>query len=255
MIFMQLLKRALFLCFVFVSTSSLQAQVSNPDSIVRKLFATLPANDESGFVALYPSPQQLMELVKNIMMSEEVRNQIAMGSGDKNINMDSLIQAQLSAMEKPEVAAEMTKSFGKNFQRAVEKGKAKNIDWKKARLLSYTADTASGSDKDEAMLQKLGYKTLNGVIDFSVDTAVYQMQFSKIIFIPKANGWYGGEFGKIVRKGESFDNADDEQVKVKEVLDSLKKPSPAKTKTKTSSTSSKTKVKTKTPAIKSKTKS
>jgi hypothetical protein len=250
-------KGVLLLCFVFLSVFSVQAQVSNPDSIVRKLFATLPTNDESGFVALYPSPQQLMELVKSIMMSDEVRKQIAMSSGDKNINMDSLVQAQLSAMAKPEVAAEMTKSFGRNFQRAVENGKAKNIDWKKARFLSYKLDTAAAGN-DEAMLGKLGYKTLNGVIDFSVDTAMYQMQFSKIIFIPKANGWYGGEFGQIVRKGEKFaaPGMETEDVTITDTVQAPEPPPPpAKSKTKTKSGDVKTKTKTKSPARKPGTKS
>ncbi|GAA4742440.1 hypothetical protein [Flavisolibacter ginsenosidimutans] len=252
------LKRFAFVLFASFGFVVLHAQISNPDTMVRKLFATLPANDEKGFVALYPSPQQLMELVKSIMMSDEVRNQIAMGSGDKNINMDSLIQAQLATMSKPEVAAEMTKSFGKNFQRAVEKGKAKNIDWKKARLLSYTIDTAAGSDKDEAMLQKLGYKTMNGVIQFSVDTAMYQMQFSKILFIPKAAGWYGGEFGQIARKGETFLEEGEtriEGVSGDTTYTTTTVPKEIKTKTKSSKGKTKTKSVTKSPARKPTTKS
>lgn len=225
-----------------------RAQVAHPDSMVRKLFATLPANDQNGFVALYPSPQQLVELVKSILQSEEVQKQLAQSGEAKNINMDSLIQAQMTAMTKPEVVSEMTKSFAKNFQRTMEQGKAKRIDWKKAQFIAYSTDTAtSGTNNDEAMLQKLGYKTMKGVIDFSVDTALYQMQFEKIIFIPKAAGWFGGEFGQIVRKGESFaENGGP----LTDSVDSVRIAPPAKTKSKGKTGNSKTKTTIKSPARK-----
>ena len=252
---MQKIKVLLPLCFGLISFFSSQAQVSNADTIVHKLFATLPANDEKAFVALYPSPQQLIELVKNIIASDEVKQQIAM-SGQK-VNMDSIIQVQVAAMSKPEMMAEMTKGFGRNFQQAVERGKAKNIDWKKARFVSYTLDTAA-TGNDEAMLQKLGYKTMNGVIDFTVDTASYQMQFSKILFLPKEQAWYGGEFGQIVRKGEKFtpDNVETKDVEISTTPDEpAPPPPPAKSKTKTKNGSVKTKSVTKPATKKSTTKS
>lgn len=232
----------------FFCLSASRAQVANPDSMVRKLFATLPANDQNGFVALYPSPQQLVELVKSIMQSDEVQKQLALSGAAQKINIDSIIQAQMTALTKPEVMAEMTKGFAKNFQRTMEGGEAKKIDWTKAQFISYRTDTAaSGTDNDEAMLQKLGYKTMKGVIDFSVDTALYQMQFKKVLFIPKAASWYGGEFGQIVRKGENFG---ENEGPLTDSIDSVRISPPAKTKSKSKTGHSKTETRFKSPARK-----
>ena len=248
---------ALFVIISFVTTS-VSAQVKTADSMVHKLFGSLKNKDEKSFTSLYPNGQQMASLMRGMMesmfKSEEMQKMMAMDEKSKNLNVDSLIDAQLAQVTKPEAQAEMQKSFAKNFQEIVEKGENKGVNWSDAQLVSFTLDsTAQVDDEEMKMFARSGVKNLKGVIDFRAGGTDYQMNFDKVLYIPSEGGWFGGEFKQVIKKGESFTNEKavalpDESMEERDAR--LK----AETKTKVKTDGNKTKSKTKTPTTKTKTK-
>jgi hypothetical protein len=251
----------LFLAIYF-SIQPVKAQVSNQDIIIHKLFATLKAKDEKAFVALYPNPTQLGKVVRvmmeQVLKSEQMQMMMSADEKSKNLNIDSLINTEVAKVNKPEAVTEMEKRFGKSFQKTIEAGQNKGVNWNEAKLISYTTDTVAGANPEMEMFKASGIKNLKGIIDFNVGDSAYQMSFDKIIYIPAEDGWFGGEFGQIIRKGEMFlkegeahiEGADSDSTVTTTSVPEGKK---AKTKIKTTP-AGKIKVKTKTPATKTKTK-
>ena len=254
---MKHIKRLVFLVAISLAAAVSQAQVSTPDAMVQKLFASLRNKDEQSFVALYPNGKQMASLMRGMMetmfKSEEMQKMMSMDEKSKNMNIDSLIDAQISQVTKPEAQAEMAKSFAKNFQEIIEKGEKKGVNWSQAQLVSYKLDSTSQvADQEMKMFAGAGIKNLKGVIEFNAGGTDYQMNFDKVLFIPTEGGWFGGEFKQVIKKGESFaaDVPETELLTDSAVTESAK---PA-TKTKTKTSGNKVKTKTKTPATNTKTK-
>lgn len=246
----------LFAAGLFFSTA--QAQVSNPDTMIHKLFATLKAKDEKTFVALYPNGPQFAKMMRvmmeGVLNSEQMKQMMAMDEKSKNLNIDSLINAEVGKASKPEAFEEVRKSFGKKFQEAIEKGEKKGVNWRAAKLVSYTTDTTGEANPEMEMFRSSGMKNLKGVIDFTAGDSAYQMSFDKLIYIPAEGGWFGGEFTQVVHKGESFtQNQSADEYLTADTSAMMRTDVPAiKSKAKTKSPATKTKVKTKTPARKPK---
>lgn len=241
-------------CFSFCAT----AQVKTADGMIQQLFASLKNKDEKAFTSLYPNGQQMASLMRRMMetmfKSEQMQQMMAMDEKSKNMNLDSLIEAQISQLAKPEAMAEMQKSFAKNFQEIIEKGEKKGVNWNSAQLTSYTVDSAMQSDDEEMkMLAGAGIKNLSGVIDFRSGGTDYQMNYDKVLYIPSEGGWFGGEFKQVIKKGESFALEEDGPSGLVDSAAVAEVPQ-TETKTKTKSDGNKVKTKTKTPANKTKTK-
>ncbi|MDQ6610683.1 MAG: hypothetical protein M3Y85_12770, partial [Bacteroidota bacterium] len=132
----------IFLAAICLSTASAIAQVSNQDTMINKLFASLKAKDEKAFVALYPNASQFGKMMRVMMegmlKSEQMQKMMAADEKSKNMNIDSLINTEVGKMNKPEVFAEMQKKFGKSFQKIIEAGEKKGVNWSAAKLVSYT---------------------------------------------------------------------------------------------------------------------
>ena len=236
------------------------AQISNADSMIYKVFATLQAKDEKAFVALYPNASQFSKMMRTMMEemmnSEQMKQMMAADEKSKNMNIDSLINTEVDKITKPEAFEEMKKGFAQSFQKTIEKGESKGVNWSNATLTSFTKDTTASMDNEMDILRNAGFKTMKGVIDFSSGGKDYQMSFDKVIYLPSEGGWFGGEFPQLAKKGESLE-PDTEMDDSTMALDTTaavpdKK---IKTKTKTKTPTSKTKTKTKTPARKPATKS
>jgi hypothetical protein len=255
---MKYIKRLVLLVALSFFATHINAQVKTADSMIHKLFASLKNKDEKAFTSLYPNGQQMASLMRGMMetmfKSEEMQKMMAMDEKSKNLNIDSLINAQLSQMTKPEAQAEMQKSFAKNFQEIVEKGEKKGVNWSQAQLVSFTLDsTAQVDDEEMKMFAGAGIKNLKGVIDFKAGGTDYQMNFDKVLYIPSEGGWFGGEFKQVIKKGESFALEQPENEVMTDTTATADLPK-ATTKSKTKTDGNKTKTKTKTPANKTKTK-
>lgn len=253
---MKSIKRIILLVAVSLFIETANAQVSNPDTMIHKIFATLKAKDEKAFVALYPNATQFGKMIRIMMEkmlnSDEMKQMMAADEKAKNLNFDSLINVEVAKLNNPEVFAEMKKSFASSFQKIIEKGVKKGVNWAEANLVNYTLDSVSLDEEDMAMFKGSGIKNMKGVMDFTAGSTPYQMSFNKIVFLPTEGGWFGGEFPQLARKGESLEPEKEEvfdDAKAKAPIDTLMYNPPAekidsKTKTKTPASKTKTKIKT-----------
>jgi hypothetical protein len=248
------------LAVLFLAVHSSRAQTKTPDSLVQKIFATLQAKDQNAFVALYPNAQQFSGFIRDIMQkafnSDQMKQMMAADEKSKNMNIDSLINAQVTAATGPEAFGKMQTQFGKSFQRIIEKGEQKGVKWNEAKLTNYTVDTSALSDKDAEAFNITGIKEAKGVIDFSVGDSAYQLAYEKIMYIENQGGWFGGEFTQLARKGESLapdqPSAETSDNAATATDDTDAASESVRTKQKTKTTSSKVKAKTKAPARKPK---
>lgn len=248
--------------FVLFSFQNSTAQVNSPDSMIHKMFATLQAKDEKAYLALYPSAGQFKVLMRSMMeqmlKSEEMQKMMALDEKTKNLNVDSLINEEISKMDKPGVYDGIQKGFTISFKNIIEKGEKKGVDWRKAVLLNYTMDTISPLNRDVEILNTAGVKNMKGVIDFKVGDSLYHMMYDKVLLIPSEGGWFGGEFPQIAHKWEILkieeEIANMNDLKTIDTLSYNVNNSTIKTKEKTSTAETKSKIKTKTPARKTKTK-
>lgn len=233
--------RSLFLIFTALAATQVTlAQVSQPDAMVQKIFATLQSKDEKAFVNLYPNAAQFTKLMRSMMeqmlSTPEVKQAMAADPTSKNMNVDSLINVEVSKISDPESFAQMQKKFSSSFQQIIEKGEKNGVNWSNAQLTNFTIDTAAALDGEMAALKSTGIKAMSGVIDFRSNNTDYHMSFDKVMYLPEEGGWFGGEFPQLARKSESLTGEN------------------SATKTKTKSASGSTKTKTKTTAGKTTTK-
>lgn len=204
---MKSIRRFVFAALICAGLQPVQAQVASPDTMVHKIFATLQAKDQQAFVALYPNAQQFGHFIRSLMEktfnSEEMKKLMAQDEKAKDLNLDSLVDAQVAVATSPETFAQMEQEFGKIFQRTIEKGEKKGVNWSEAKLTGYTID--SSATKEEGMPFQPGeMKTFKGVIEFASGDQPYQLAFDKVIFLPTENGWFGADFPQLARKGESL---------------------------------------------------
>jgi hypothetical protein len=205
----------LAICF---ATQPMRAQVSNADTMIHKLFATLKAKDQNAFISLYPDANQFGRFIRNIMeqtmKSDEIKKMMEMDPKTKGINLDSLVDVETANATKPEAMAALSKEFSRQFQQIIAKGEKKGVKWNEAVLTSYTIDS-SAAQEGVPFVPK-GFKEAKGVIDFKVGNEAYQLAYGKVMFLESEGGWFGAEFPQLARKGESLDpdprvGADDDE--------------------------------------------
>lgn len=234
---MKITRSFFLLLMAVVAATSLRAQVSQPDAMVQKIFATLQNKDEKAFVALYPNAAQFTKLMRSMMEqmlnTPEVKQAMAADPTAKNLNVDSLINAEVSKISDPESFAQMQKKFSSSFQQIIEKGEKKGVNWSNAQLTNFTIDTTAALDGELAALKPTGIKAMSGVIEFRSNNTDYHMSFDKVMYLPEEGGWFGGEFPQLARKNESLKPGEEGAAKTE-----------TKTKTKTTAGGTKTKKKT-----------
>lgn len=255
---MKITKPIVLFFALFAANTIMHAQVKTADSLVHKLFSTLKAKDEKAFVALYPNGQQFSRFMRTVMegamKSEQMQEMLKMDT-TKNLNIDSIIDMQVAMFSKPEMVQQMQGEFAKTFQRIIEKGEQKGVNWSQASITGFTIDSSAVKGDESMPFELAGLKEAKGVIDFSVGDSAYQLAFSKMMYIESEGGWFGAEFPALARKGESLepDQAQAEEEDEMEETAVVEAPS-NKPKAKAKAPASKTKAKAKAPASKTKTK-
>lgn len=192
---------------LFFALPALQAQVSNQDTMVHRIFASLKAKDQQAFVALYPNAQQFGRFIRNIMeqtmKSDQIKALMEADEKTKGMNLDSLIEAQVATISAPEAMVKMQDEFAKVFKSIIDKGEKRGVKWSEATLTGYTIDTVA-VEAEGAPFQPKGIKEAKGVIEFTVGNVPYQLAFNKMMFIESEGSWFGADFPQLARKGESL---------------------------------------------------
>ena len=244
--------QSLFLIALLLTIKNADAQVTNVDTMVHKIFAVLKAKDAEGFVALYPNKDQMLKLTRKMMtgLANEIKNAKAANpsSEPNSMNLDSIILAELQKKATPEEMGKMNKKLEKDFAKTIEQGEEKGVNWNAIQLINYTIDTVSMNDESMRKMFGEGYKGMKGVLHFKSADSAYQLSFDQVMFIPEEGGWYGVSFKKLAREGEPVEeeefNMNDINMEMEE--EPTKPKAKTKTTTKTKSTGSKTKTKSKT---------
>lgn len=235
---MKITKPFVFLFALLAAGHILHAQVKTADSLVHKIFASLKAKDEKAFVSLYPNGQQFGRFMRTVMegamKSEQMKEIMSLDEKTKNLNLDSLIDAQVAMFMMPEMVNKMQADFAKTFQRIIEKGEQKGVNWGQAQVTGVTLDSSAVKGDENMPFQLAGLKEAKGVIDFTVGDSAYQLAFNKMMYIESEGGWFGAEFPQLARKGESLEpdpskDEDDEDTAI--MMEEGEKPA-AKTKAK-----------------------
>ncbi len=222
------MKKLLFiLLVVLINGHAVQAQITNPDTMVHRLFGSLKAKDEKAFVALYPNMQQMQRIMTKMftgIKAEMAKKKAEALPKDKTTdsallvfaNLDSIIVAELEKATSPESLVEMKTKFAKDFQSMIDKGEKRGIDWTKTEMVNYTFDTASLKDSNSIkVFGSEDYKSMKGVVHFKAGDSAYQLSFNQVMFIPEEGGWYGVRLRQLAREGEVL--ANDEELEKKEI--------------------------------------
>jgi hypothetical protein len=227
------------------------AQTESIDSQVQKLFSALKSKDTAAYLKLFASGRQMDQVyglgLERLSPKERADLKKSLKEHDlyKSLNVDSLFQSMLHQYSAPSATEKLRAEAAHKFNSVVIEGEKKGVIWLSATLNSYHLDTF---EINKNQIQTTGVKLLNGVIDFSSGDSSYELRFYNLTYLPLDNGWFGGEFIELIRKGESF-TPDIEVVEIAtqtiQEVPPPPPPPPAKQKVKTPSVKTKTKTKTK----------
>lgn len=208
----------------------MQAQEPKPDSLIRKIFATLQAKDENAFLSLCPDSAQLVRIMKKIeqnTINEFEAEEKAWRKRSKNYSRgsvassnktDSTLRSILQKRYSPEGIQRIKKMFVEEFRFMIEKGEKRGIDWQAATLTNFTFDSIKpGQQNNHSFFERSGYPSVHGIIHFKEGDSAYQMSFSDVLYLPEEKGWYGAFLEKLVREGEPLES-DHEGEEVREVV-------------------------------------
>ena len=171
------------LVVVALSANVANAQVTNKDEMVKKIFTTLHQKDEKGFIKLFLD----VATVKKFVL--------------ETLKADTTMNARSKADEK-EILASMTdsamqKGYQQEFKQAIQLGEKKGVDWSKARLISYTVG-ADGVDTIK----------LKGKIYFNVNQKEYYIAFRELIWL-KDKGFFSVDIARVDEKSNEGKAGDD----------------------------------------------
>lgn len=166
-----------------------QAQETNKDVMVKKVFEALTRKDQQAFFQLFPSPQKTRELIRDIVMKS--------APASESVKASHMADSLLTGMTDSMINAEMKR----DFQRYIKKGETKSVDWSKAVLVSYTADSVEANETE--MIKAV----MSGKIYFNVGAKEYYMSYNQVIWFA-GSGWYGVNIKRIDEKSKETDEED-----------------------------------------------
>jgi hypothetical protein len=165
------------------------AQETNKEVVVKKIFEAVKNKDEKAFLHLFPTPQGTRDFIRDIVM----KSAPADDSAKARLMADSLLFGMTDSM----INSEMKR----DFSRYIKKGEAKSIDWSKAVLVSFTADSVMTNETEMITA------ALSGKIYFNVGATEYYMSYDQVLWFA-GKGWYGVNIKRIDEKAKESDEED-----------------------------------------------
>lgn len=184
------MKRVKYILLIALVSASVSAysQTTNKDEMVKKIFTVLKNKDEDGFVKLFPDGNTMRSFVKKLFG----------GEGDTSAAFMEMFMEKISDEK-------LDKEYRKEFKDFIEKGEEKGVEWTKATLVSFTADSIM-QEEDEMKMGKL-----TGKIYFNVDKKEYFLAYTEVIWFDQ-KGWYGVDIERIDEKSK------ESQMEISELL-------------------------------------
>jgi hypothetical protein len=164
----------------FLLTSLLSvAQTRSADTIVHRTFAALKAQDKSAFIALFPAYEPFKKFLLQTMLAEKQRR---MGDTLLPVDVDSLEVEFINNLTEADYVNDMVPNFSTPFQKALEQGMEKGLNWSNAMLTNYTLTKTPTAGDVPAM---------EGIMDIRDGTQEYQLAFDQIIWFEPEQSWFG----------------------------------------------------------------
>lgn len=162
-------KARLVLLVAFLLMTRLSfGQEKDRDVMIKKIFSVLAQKDEEGFVDLFPDAVTLKEFMMTTL------------NKDSAAKYDTELTDILSSMND----SAMQVDIRENFHKYIRIGESHGVDWAKAKLISFIADSS--------IIEEDGMKApmLTGKIYFDIDAVNYFLAYSEVIWFEN-KGWYG----------------------------------------------------------------
>lgn len=187
------------LLFLLLSAYHMQAQESKPDSLIRKIFATLQAKDEKAFLALCPNSTQLVCIMKKLAdgVIEDIKSGLpkdlsrsSMASLDKSLES---VRSSLKKTYSPKAIQKLRNSFGEKFRSIIRDGEKWGVDWNATIFTKYILD----STKDDFLygqnlFKSSSYQSMSGKFCFKDKDSTSQVLFSNLLYSEEEKKWYAG---------------------------------------------------------------
>lgn len=169
------------------------AQVSNKDEMIKKVFSVLKNKDEEGYINLFPDAITIKAFL------------ITLIKADTSADMNAMITAYIDQITDSSLRVDLRK----DFKKYIKKGEEKGVDWGHSVFISYNADSVmEKQDGIEA-------PKLTGKMYFSSRNKDFFLKFDNIIWFEN-KGWYGVEINRVDEK--SKENSKDEEEDIDEEI-------------------------------------
>jgi hypothetical protein len=173
------------------------AQVSNKDEMIKKIFSVLKNKDEEGYIKLFPDAATIKAFLTTLIKADT--------SGDMN--------AKITAYIDQITDSSLRVDLRKDFKKYIKKGEDKGVDWSHSVFVSYNADSI--------MVKQDGVEApqLTGKIYFNNNNKEYFLKFKDIIWFEN-KGWYGVEINRVDEKSKenSIDEEDDADEEISKTI-------------------------------------
>lgn len=167
------------LTLVTICTLAAHSQTTSKDEMVKKIFTTFKNKDEKAFVHLFPDAATMKSFF--------------FGMAEKDTSIRAEEKEEMKTFMNSMTDSSLQVEYLKDFNRFLRKGEKHGVEWSRADLVSYTADSAISNDDD------LKVPMLKGKIYFNVDKKEFFLAFSEVIWLEQ-KGWYGVNIEKIDEK-------------------------------------------------------
>jgi hypothetical protein len=187
---------AAFLCLFSITLS---AQEKSADTMVHKVYRALKSKNETAFISLFPNYEQMKRFLRQSVEAELKQTKDPSAA---KMSVDSLMEMMMGQMTEEAFNTQMKNEFAHSFHSILEAGEAKGINWNNTVLTHYTLDS----------LVEESFPSMKGVMDLKDGEKEYQLAFNQIVWLDKEGGWFGISLRNIVHKGESLEDAADEEL-------------------------------------------
>lgn len=155
------------------------AQQQDKDAMVKTIFSVLKNKDVKGFVQLFPDAADMKTMISKMTAHYTTENSPA-----RKYMKEFLSQITDSSLQQ---------KYMQQFNLTIKQGEMSGIDWEKAILQSYTADSSLST---EGGLQA---SKLKGKIYFSAGATDYFIGYDDVIWLEE-KGWYGVSIKQIDKR-------------------------------------------------------
>lgn len=188
----------------------MQAQVVNPDELIRKVFASLQAKDEKAYLSLCPDSARLVQIMKRLAegIIADIKADLPKDfSRSSMASLDKSLEPLRSSLQKtfsPTAIRRIRQNFRDEFRSIIKDGEKRGVAWEATAFANYTFDSIKNGSflYNQSLSNHIGYQSMHGKIYFKDRDSTCQIWFRDMLFVPEDNKWYAGTLDMLVLEGD-----------------------------------------------------